>query len=153
VSYGSLSIFAESSRLLVLLVLIALVVLCVVFWKRLGRGALFAILGFAALLIGNLLSMILTIVLPRVTAGADYRTALAAEYVVTAVLDLAGLALLGATLFVLTVRRQPAPQPPAPYYGTQPNAPQPGPAAPPPPPPAQPGPEGPTPLWPGTPPN
>jgi hypothetical protein len=163
VSYTSIALTGGVFRLLALLVLVALLVLAIVTRRRYPRSAPFLVLGFAALVLDNLIGFVWSFAGPALGAsGPGYRLGLLAVDVVAGLISLAGLALLGVALFLRRPPEQPAAPPagppaagppPVPYYGTQPNAPQPGPAGPPPPPPAQPGPGGAAPLWPGTPPN
>ena len=159
VSYASIALVGGVFRVLALLVLVALLVLAIVTRKRFPRSAPFLVLGFAALVLDNLIGLVWSFAGPALGAGASgYRLGLLAVDVVAGLISLAGLALLGVALFLRRPPEQPTAPPPAgpppvPYYGTQPNPAQPGPAGPPPPPPAQPGPGGPAPLWPGTPPN
>jgi hypothetical protein len=161
-SYAAIGLTSGAMRLIELLALVALLVLAIVTRKRHPRSAPFLALGFAALLLANLIGLVWSFAEPAiVSAGggaASYQASMIAVTVVTGLASLAGLALLGVALFLRRPPEVPAAPPvagppPVPYYGTQPNAGQPGPAAPPPPPPAPPG-QGPAaPLWPGTPPN
>lgn len=162
VSYAAIGLTSGLLRVLALLVLVALLVLAIATRRRYPRSAPLVILGFAALVLDNLLALVWSFAAPAVGSSAGvsvYRLSLLVVDVLTALIGLAGLALLGVALFLRRPPEQqpaapaPAGPPPVPYYGTQPNPPQPGPAGPPPPPPAQPGPGGTTPLWPGTPPN
>jgi hypothetical protein len=160
--YAAIGLTSGAMRLVELLALVALLVLAIVTRRRYPRSAPFLVLGFAALVLDNLIGLVWSFAEPAIVAGersaAGYQLSMIAVDVLTGLVGLAGLVLLGVALFLRRPPEVPAAPPvagppPVPYYGTQPNVGQPGPAAPPPPPPAQPG-QGPAaPLWPGTPPN